>query len=581
LLAEEWKKTLEQYQMELTGISGNVAFPDKETWQKIEQRGPRRLTKEKAISAIDKETALILERRLTFPFREGAPLQQVIEYIKGQLAETGINIILDEGVDSNTTLTLGANNPTPIKNALKEMLKRVNLDYMIVDGLVKIAKKEDVFKSQLETRAYDVLDLVIDIPNFAAPDIGLFATQAPAPPPAAARINGDDLAKLIKENLGKTEGGFVDGQTDCTFQSPSLIVKHLSSVHKEVEQLLSGLRAAMDLVVTVEARFLEVNENFLEDIGADMSGIGAPVPTLPAALTAQQPTQQTALAGNPAFTGGTPGLYKESWVNGTTNVRSSVGARVEQIINADSMVGREGRFNTLIFSRPVNPTLSYTRMPASLRRAQLQFIVRAVEKEERGKILYSPKITVYNGQRGFIYTSELFGYVRNYAMTMVTPGMVLPDPQPALLSLGTVLEVRPSISADLRYITMELKPQMVTPVAPFAPPNLRTQRIPFTNPGAIPQTAISLMGSVNYELPDVQYQSIQTNVIIPDGGTVLIGGYHIGQEMDYESSVPILSKIPIIGALFSEKVKGGQHRILLIVIKAQITAMSQEEKERF
>lgn len=579
LLGEEWKKTLEEYQLELIPMAGTVSFPDKETWQKIDNRGPRKLNKEKVVSSIDKEAALILNRRVSFPFREGATLQQIIEYIKGQLSETGINIITAEGVDPATiTISYGAAIPTPIKSAFKEMFKQPALDYMIKDGIVIIAPRQRVLEAQLETRAYDVLDLVIEIPNFTAPDIGLFTAPPPAQtPPPAPRITGDDLARLIRENLGKAENGFVEG-TSCDFQQPSLIIKHLPSVHKEVEQLLSGLRAAMDLVVTINARFLEVHENFLEDIGVDMGqlstlGDGTAAPNLPDSL------QQTAVMGGSGFTALSPGLYKQSYQNGTQNVRSSVSARVEQIITADTLLGR---FSTLVFSRPVSPTMSYTRLPASLRQAQLQFIVRAVEKEERGKILYSPELTVYNGQRGFINVADVFAYMRNYVVTMVQPGQVLPDPQPAFLSVGTILEVRPSVSADLRYITMELKPQMVSPIAPYRIPNLRTRRVQFTNPlasGSNPP--ISLMGSVVYEMCDIEYQSVQTNVVIPDGGTVIIGGYHTGQEMDYESGVPILSKIPIIGALFSEKVKGGQRRVLLIIIKAKITSMSQEEKERF
>ena len=575
-MREEWKKTYEEFQAKTVGLAGTVAFPDKETWQKIEQRGPKAIKQEKPISAIDKEVTLVLERRLSFPFREGAPLQQIIDYIKGQLTETGVNIITDQDVDANATVTYGVPIPTPIKNVLKEMLKPLDLSYMVKDGIIIIAKKQKVFEEQLETRTYDVLDLVIEIPNFNAPDIGLFVPQAGQSAAAPqARIVGDDLAKLIQENLGKTEGGF-DGQvTTCAFQSPSLIIRHLPSIHKEVEQLLTGLRAAMDLVVTVEARFLEVNENFLQDVGVDVLGLST-APVLPAAL------QQNALSGGAAFTGNTPGFYQLFYNNNESAVRGDLRARIEQIIGSDTLVSR---FTSLVFSRTITPTASYTRSSPRLGAAAIQYILRAVEKEEKGKILYSPKVTVYNGQRGYIYMSDIFTYLRTYSMTMVQPGQVLPDPSPAVLAIGTILEVRPSISADLRYVTMELKPQIVTPVSPYVLPSLRTRTVKFTNPNYPPYAGtlapISLMEFITYELPDIQYQTIQTNVIIPDGGTVLIGGYHTGQQLDYTSGVPFFSKIPIIGGLFSEKVKGSQSRILLILVKAQITAMSQEEKERF
>ncbi|MBI4833264.1 MAG: hypothetical protein HY811_00365 [Planctomycetes bacterium] len=560
--AEQWKKAFEEYDLKISLGADGITYPSREEWVKIGERGPRLITKATAVSPLDQETELILERRLSFPFSDGATLQQIIDYIKVSLGETWINIITLD-IDPNEQLSYGAQAPTPIKNALKDILKTKSWDYMIEKGVVIITTIEKVFKSKLETRTYDVLDLIITIPDFTAPEIGLVlpANQA-APAPAPPKISETELVDLIKKHLGKAYGGFEEATAPGTlaeYQSPSLVVRHLSPVHKEVEQLLEGLRAAMDLVVTVEARFLEVNDNFLEEIGVDAVGLGAQ--TIPGSLL-----------GPPAVSGGSF-TAATSGINGTypagaapTQNTTQLAVRVEQIYNQDGLVQLLGT-NPNTFGLPSVPIMSYTRLGTT----QVQFLLRAVEKEGRGKILSSPKITVYNGQRGYLYMSTQYAYVRDYDIVMVAPQQVTADPQPAILSVGTILEVRPSISADLRYIMMEVKPQSIDTSFPLRSLVLQYNLGPPT----------SMFGTIAYEIPDVQFQAAKTNVVIPDGGTILIGGYHTGQDMDYTSGVPILSKIPIIGTLFTEKIKTNQRRVLLMLIKGQITAYKQEEKERF
>lgn len=568
-LAEEWKKTFEEFRFNKIGQTGTINFPSKEKWEKISSRTARGTAQRKIASAVDIHAELILERRIRFPFGEGATLAEIVNYILEQLADTGINIIIGPGVDGSIEIRFGSD-AVPVKYALEKMLESVQpepLGYMIDNGIVVITTKQNVFASKLETRQYDILDLIIDIPEFVAPDISLAGAANPPPPaPPGPRISDQELIDLITQNLGKTAGGFNPNLgTTVSFQSPYLIVTHLPSVHKEVEQLLSGLRAAMDVVVTIESRFLQVQENFLEDIGVDILGLDN-APRLPGALGL------AAVVGGANFSDLTSGIYYTTSPNRNPPPTRDLRARVEQRSPLDGVLNRVVRQT---FSRPISPTASYTRLGPT----QLQLILRAVEKEQRGKFLNSPRITVYNGQRGYLYMTEMFAYLRDYDIIMTQPGVVMADPIPAIFSLGSVLEVRPSVSADLKYITMEVRPQIITLNPPWRLPNLRTLTIVLQT--FIPVAPFFFLVAPTFELPDVQYQSAQTNVVIPDGGTILIGGYHIGREIDYASGVPFLSKIPLIGALFSERIEVAQRQVLLILLKGNIVAMGHEEKERF
>ena len=53
------------------------------------------------------------------------------------------------------------------------------------------------------------------------------------------------------------------------FLNLSLIIRHTSEVHDQVIDLLRQLRRLQDLQVSVEVRFITVNDNFAEFIGVD------------------------------------------------------------------------------------------------------------------------------------------------------------------------------------------------------------------------------------------------------------------------------------------------------------------------
>jgi general secretion pathway protein D len=70
-----------------------------------------------------------------------------------------------------------------------------------------------------------------------------------------------------------------------------------------------------------------------------------------------------------------------------------------------------------------------------------------------------------------------------------------------------------------------------------------------------------------------------TRVSVPDGGTLLLGGQKITAEIEKEVGVPILSKIPILGMVFSNRSKVRDSRILLILVKPTVILQEEREKE--
>src|SRR5690606_29491422 len=119
---------------------------------------------------------------------------------------------------------------------------------------------------------------------------------------------------------------------------------------------------------------------------------------------------------------------------------------------------------------------------------------------------------------------------------------------------GVVLDVRPVVSADRRFITMELRPTVVSLQLPIPT---------FT-------TTLGAGQPVSIQLPNVTLQQVRTTVTMPDGGTLMLGGMKLAERQNQISGVPLLKDLPGLSFLFSRKGSYVLNRKVLILIRAQI-----------
>jgi general secretion pathway protein D len=74
---------------------------------------------------------------------------------------------------------------------------------------------------------------------------------------------------------------------------------------------------------------------------------------------------------------------------------------------------------------------------------------------------------------------------------------------------------------------------------------------------------------------------VQTTVTVPDQGTILLGGQRLVTESEVETGVPVLSKIPFLNRLFSNRTSAKEEQTLLILIKPTILIQNEEEERSF
>jgi type II secretion system protein D len=87
----------------------------------------------------------------------------------------------------------------------------------------------------------------------------------------------------------------------------------------------------------------------------------------------------------------------------------------------------------------------------------------------------------------------------------------------------------------------------------------------------------------NNDIPKIATRSLKTNIIVPSGATIVLGGLRRERDNVTKSGIPYLSKIPGIGALFRSTVANKTREELVILMRPVVTFTPRgavEERER-
>jgi len=163
---------------------------------------------------------------------------------------------------------------------------------------------------------------------------------------------------------------------------------------------------------------------------------------------------------------------------------------------------------------------------------RLDMAISALETSGEGRIISAPQVTTQNNQEAEILQGRQIP-VQTVANFTVTTQYV-----------NAALELRatPQITAEgtiIMYI------------------EIRNNAADFAN----------LVNGI----PPIITQSAKTTVMVPDGGTTVIGGIYRTEDSITREKVPFFHKIPILGNLFKSFARTKQNRELLIFITPRIT----------
>ncbi|MCA9266958.1 MAG: hypothetical protein KDA41_00730 [Planctomycetales bacterium] len=84
-------------------------------------------------------------------------------------------------------------------------------------------------------------------------------------------------------------------------------------------------------------------------------------------------------------------------------------------------------------------------------------------------------------------------------------------------------------------------------------------------------------GNTSVQLPQFNFNTVNTTVTAPDGGTVLLGGVKRASSGRVERGVPVLGKLPIAGRLFNNRGIGQDYSTGMTTVTPRIIILEEEE----
>ena len=469
-----------------------------------------------------------LEKRLSIEF-VNTPLRDVISFLQ---EKSKMNFVLyKDAPPTNVDIKL---NDVPLSVILDYILPK-DMGYIIQDNIVFITV------DPLELRVYDVRDLLINLEDrrFLTSQAVVTESDENASPAGEGKDTFDrvkEIIGLITSTIEPASWSVNNGKGMIAAREGMLgdiVITHVVDIHRRVEELLAALRSSADLQISIEARFIAVSDNFLETFGNNITDFDG---------TSEHSTKNI---------GDTPG--QDSAGNLLPGVFSAAG---------DTFSG------TGVTSGTSGLNLTYQIFDSFF----LKGFLRAVQESDEAETVTAPRITLSNTQRGTIKVVTTESYIKSYTIVSQTP-----QPEMAEIDSGTTFNVRPIVSADRKYVYLEVHP-VITLVD-------LSRETDFVTVGPVPSGGAGGATAINkIQRPQTVKQELSVTVCVPDKGILIIGGLGKSSETKSSQGTPILSKIPIIKRLFASSTIDRDIATsgnLVILIKPTILAREEEEVRAF
>jgi len=545
---QEWERTfLSQLESEIP-YTEIFNFPSSAEWNRISKK---KVSISARVAATESQQTKDIRSKLRQRYSVEFPDQPFDEVISFLQSISGINFVLNKEAreiieDEDSEVRLQPVTDLPLDNILKLVLEGMDppFGYLIQSGAVLIGPAESI-NPDVYLDFYEVSDLTKAHPDFPAPPLALESDDDGGGSGLLDLDGGDDetgttidtdvLEELVNESI-YGEDGPPDGES-IRLEGGKLVVRSTIENHTKVSQLLDALRKSTGVMVTVESRFIDLQDNFLESIGVDFGG--------PFNSNLPNPISDIDGSGTQISTG-----YEFVDAQQQTNIRAAVynafslplGSSVAPFELSD-----RGGF-----------ALQYNVLDTFI----MEAILEANQKTQQFKKLDAPRVTAFNTQTSHSLVIDQSAYISDAEVNQTGVVPVI-NPVIAVLNSGSILQVRPTVSHDRKYVILEIEPTLAVQL----PSRFKTLTLGLT--------------TLNVEFPVVSVTNIKTTVTIPDGGTVLVGGLKRTISQENRVGVPAISRLPLMDFLLGRKGQAQMQSNLFVLISAKITVIRDEESKQF
>ncbi len=321
----------------------------------------------------------------------------------------------------------------------------------------------------------------------------------------------DDVRRLLMEGqqrlLSKRGSAVVDARTN------QLFVQDTAARLEEIRRLIQRIDIAVPQVL-IEARIVEASDTFSRNLGVRLG----------------------ATTGYPREVGGTGVFGTIGGVGGGTSLTGPGGAISIGGGGTGGITTPNAASNANFVNLPAGGLSGFGPAGASLTLFNsdlTRFInleITALEAEGQGKIVSSPRVITADKVKATIEQGTEIPY------------------QQATSSGAT------SVSFRKATLKLEVTPQITPEGAIFLDVKVNKD-----SRGADTQSG-----------PAIDTKNVQTQVLVDNGGTVVLGGIYEQNERTTTTKVPLLGDLPAVGWLFKNRVRINDRTELLIFITPRV-----------
>ncbi len=451
-----------------------------------------------------------------------ADIRDILNYITEQY---GVNFVIDSSVAA-VPVTVNVQD-VPWNIALDAVLKANRLGVEVNGNILRVATN-DVLAKESETQKV-INDSRLDASPLVTEFIRLNYARASGTLAQAAGSTGAFSGGATNLSFsggagGDATGGSGDqgllpiisrrlsrrGSIEVDGRSNTLIITDVKENIDAIRQLAAILDQP-EPQVEIETRIVIAQHNFSRDLGAQLS---AGVLNLGRGGLANISTLPASGSGSGGGTGGAlrsgpnpQGVF--GGLAGTNQPLGSLGAAA-----ASTVIGlTTGLFGT----------------------AQISALITMAETRGEAKTVATPRVTALNNRPA-----------------QIESGSQIPV-QTTQAASGTAVVTTTFVSVPLR---LSITPQIT---------DVGTVILRVTIENNTINTGIAVGG-----VPGIDTQRMQTEVLVPDGGTTVMGGVLADTEGSTRQRTPGLSQIPILGNLFKRKLVTRQNSEILFFITPHI-----------
>jgi type IV pilus assembly protein PilQ len=463
-----------------------------------------------------------------------ADIRDILNYITEQY---GVNFVIDASVTA-VPVTVNVQD-VPWNIALDAVLKANRLGIEVNGNILRVATT-DVLAKEAETQKVindsrlDASPLVTEFIRLnyarasgtlaqAAGSTGAFSGGATnlsfsggAGGDATGGSGDQGLMPIISRRLSRRGSIEVDGRSN------TLIITDVKENIDAVRQLVAILDQP-EPQVEIETRIIIAQRNFSRDLGAQLS-LGV------ANFTRGALANVTTLPG----TSGTGGDGGGGGGNGGGG--SGSGNAVKTGPNPFGVFGGlDGTNQPLpsLAAAAANTVIGLTT--GLIGTAQLTALISLAESRGQAKTVATPRVTALNNRPA-----------------QIESGSQIPV-QTTQAASGTAVVTTTFVSVPLR---LSITPQITDAGTVVLRVTIENNTI---------NTGIAVGG-----VPGIDTQRMQSEVLVPDGGTTVMGGVLADTEGEVQQRTPGLASIPIVGNLFKRKLTTRQNSEILFFITPHI-----------